>query len=325
MKKWLQGCASLAVAVGVSSAPAHAQNFPVKPVTIILPFPVGTGPDSVMRLVADKMNKRWGQPVIIENRPGGRAFIAMEAVKKAAPDGYTLVQVDPGIISLAPHLYQRVPYDPVKDFVPVAPMYKANYMIAVAANSPWHTLSDLVAAAKRPEGKIAYGSSGVGSPMHLGAAMVQHGSDAPMMHVPYKDTNQVFVDVARGELAWAFGTVATTKPLYENKKLKYLAVGSPERDPEFPDVPTVAEAVNLPGFDHRTWLALYAPAGTPRNVVLKINESVTAAMNDPSVQAQLPGLGAQAWTGSPEELAETQKQASERFSALVKKIDISIE
>jgi tripartite-type tricarboxylate transporter receptor subunit TctC len=325
MKRRTYVAASLAMLIGAMPVAANAQAFPQKQVTIILPFPAATGPDVVMRMVATKLAKWWGHPVIVENKPGARAFIAMEAAKNAAPDGYTLVQVDPGIISLAPHLYQRIPYDPVKDFTPVAPMYKANYMVTVAADSPWRTLSELLADAKRLNGKLAYGSSGVGSPMHLGAAMLANAAGITMSHVPYKDTAQTFVDVSRGEIAWALGSIATTKPLYQSKKLRYLAVMASERDPLFPEVPTVAEAAGFPEFDFRTWVALYAPARTPSAVIARINADVEKALTEPDVREQLSGLGALTWTGSPEVLASMQREAAQKFSTLVKKVNISVE
>jgi tripartite-type tricarboxylate transporter receptor subunit TctC len=304
---------------------ATAQAFPHKPVTIILPFPAATGPDVVMRLVATKLSKWWGQPVIVENKPGARAFIAMEAAKSAAPDGHTLVQVDPGIIALAPHLYRSIPYDPIKDFTPASPLYKANYMVTVAADSPWKSLADLLAAAKRQKDPLVYGSSGIGSPMHLGAAMVANAAGATMSHVPYKDTAQVFVDISRGEIAWALGSIATTKALYQGKKLRYLAVAASERDPLFPDVPTVAEAGPFPGFDFRTWVALYAPAGTPSAIVSRINADVERALAEPDIREQLPALGALPWPGSPEALAATQREASQKFSAVVKRMNLSLD
>jgi tripartite-type tricarboxylate transporter receptor subunit TctC len=314
-----------ALACALLPLPASAQPYPQKPVTIILPFPVATGPDVVMRLIAAKLSKWWGQPVIVDNKPGARAFIAMEAAKSAAPDGHTLVQVDPGIIALAPHLYRKIPYDPVKDFAPASPLYKANYMVTVAADSPLKSLADLVAAAKRQKDPMVYGSSGIGSPMHLGAAMVASAAGATMTHVPYKDTSQVFVDISRGEITWALGSIATTKALYQGKKLRYLAVAASERDPLFPDVPTVAEAGPFPGFDFRTWVALYAPAGTPSAIIARINADVERALAEPDVREQLPALGALAWPGSPEALATTQREASQKFSAVVKRMNLSLD
>ena len=315
----------LAACGGAFPIAANAQSFPQQQVTIIVPFAVGTGPDAVMRMVSEKLSKWWGQPVIVDNKPGSRAFVAMEAAKRAPPTGHTLVQVDPGIIALASHLYKAVPYDPVKDYVPVVPMYKTNFMVTVAADAPWKTLPEFLAAAKQMKDGATYGSAGIGTLFHIGSAWLAVSAGATMTHVPYKDVVQIYTDIGRGEITWAFGTIATTRPMLQAKKVKYLAVSGLERDPLYPDVPTVAEATGFADFDFRTWLALYAPANTPRAAIARINADVTKALQEPDVLARLSALGAVPWTGSPEVLADAQRKASESFATLVKRINISLD
>ena len=189
-----------------------------------MPFPTGTGPDAVMRLVGERLTRIWGQQVIIDNRPGGNGFIAMTAAKRAPADGYTLVMVDYGVVSVLPHLFAKtIPYDSVKDFDAVAPMYWAYWFMAIPGDSKFTGVPDLVAEAKAKNGDYTYGSSGVGSPMHLQAATFESMTGTKMTHIPYKETPQVIADISRSDLGWAFTTGATGGPLVKAKKIRFLA------------------------------------------------------------------------------------------------------
>ena len=211
---------ALAAFACILPLPASAQAFPERPVHILLPFPAGTGPDVVIRKVGERLTRIWKQPVIVENRPGGNRFIAMTAAKRAPADGYNLVMVDYAIVSVLPHLFPKtVPFDSQKDFDAVAPMYTAHWFIAVAGDSKFRNVPDLLAEAKAKQGAYTYGSSGVGSPMHLQAAMFESVTGSRMNHVPYKETPQVIVDVSRGEIGWAFTTGATASSLLKAKKV----------------------------------------------------------------------------------------------------------
>lgn len=303
----------------------HAQTFPVRPVKVVLPFPAGTGPDSVMRLVGERLGKYWGQQVIVDNRPGGNGWIAMEAAKRAAPDGYTLLQVDTPLMSLQPHLYKRLPYDPVHDFDPVAALYKTYYFVTVAADSKWRNVADITSAAKAKPGQVTFGSSGTGGNLHLGGAMMETATGTKMNHIPYKETPQIYMDVSKGDLNWAFGTASTTAAMLKGGKIKYLAVSSPKRHPAFPDVPTIAEAGGPPNFELKTWIAMFAPKGTPKNIVDKINADVAKVLQEPEVQEKLLNVGFDPFIQSPAELQGAMNADSQAYKALVTRLNISLD
>lgn len=282
-----------------------AQNFPTRPVRVVLPYPAGTGPDAVMRQVGERLTQRWGQPVTIENRAGANGWTAAEAVKRAAPDGYTLIQGDNLLFALQPFVFRRLPFDPVRDFEPVAPLYQTHFFLVVPANSSWRNLPDLLMAARARNGSLTYGSSGVASHMHLGGAMLEGATGVTMTHVPVRETPQVFVSVANGEIDWAFGTASTTGPMYRAQRIRYLAIAAPTRHPSFPDVPTMAEAGGPPELELKAWIALFAPRGTPRPIVDRINAEIAQVLSEPEIRERMNAVGFTPWAGSPEELART--------------------
>ncbi|MDR6858791.1 tripartite tricarboxylate transporter substrate binding protein [Variovorax guangxiensis] len=306
-------------------AVAHAETFPTKPVRVILPFPAGTGPDSVMRLVGEKLTKQWGQQVVVDNRPGGNGWIAMEAAKRSAPDGYTLVQVDTPLVSLMPHLYKRLPYDPAQDFEPVATLFRNYYFVTVASDSKWKNVSDLVDAAKAKPGEVTYGSSGTGGNLHLGGAMLEAATKAKMNHIPYKDTPQIYIDVSKGDVSWAMGTASTTAPLFSSGKVKYLAVTSPSRLAAFPDVPTVAEARGPAGFELKSWVAIFAPRGAPKPIIEKINMDIAKVLQDQDVRARMLAVGFDPFTSTPPELQKVMNSDSQMYKELVNRLNITLE
>jgi tripartite-type tricarboxylate transporter receptor subunit TctC len=307
------------------SVPAVAQDFPEKPVNVILPYPTGTGPDTVMRLVGEKLTEYWGQPITIENRPGANYWSAVGALKKAKPDGYTLFQTENWMIALQRHIFKTLPYDPDKDFEPVAPMFQANFFLTVPAESPWKTVADVVAAAKAKDGELAYGSSGVGGSMHMGGAKLEQATGIKMTHVPVKETPQVFVQIANGELSLAFGTASTAGPMLRANKVRFLAIADKARNPNFPDIPTFAEAGGPADFVHKSWLALFAPEGTPKPIIDKINGAVTRALQEPVIREKLAAMGFTAWTSTPEELAKTLADESQLMGEIAKSQNISLD
>ena len=179
---------------------AVAQIFPAKPVRSVAPYSPGSGPDAVMRILGERLSRSWGQQLVIDNKPGANGFIAIGDAKRAAPDGYTLLQVDNTHMALQPHVFKQLPYHPVKDFEPVAPVYFTNFFVVVAANSPWNDVGDLIKAAKAAPGDITYGSWGIGSVAHVGATMLEAATDSKMMHVPFKDMGSVYTSVATGDI-----------------------------------------------------------------------------------------------------------------------------
>lgn len=304
---------------------AIAQSFPAKPIRSVAPYSPGSGPDSVMRILGERLSKTWGQQLVIDNKPGGSGFIAIGDAKRAAPDGYTVMQVDNTHMALQPHVFKQLPYDPLKDFEPVAPLYFTNFFIVVAANSPWKDVSDLVKAAKANPKEITYGSWGIGSVAHVGAAMLEAETDTQMMHVPFKEMGQVYSSVASGDIKWAFGTAATAGPMYQAKKVKFLAIAAPKRLPGFNDVPTVGQAGGPANFEVKAWVGLFAPKGTPKAAIDKINADVTKVLEGADVRERLATFGFEPYIGAPAELTKAIERDSRTFGDVVKRAKISID
>ena len=318
--------ASLAAAALLALAPgAQAQPFPSKPVRIVTPFPPGSGPDSVLRIVGEKLGKAWNQPVIIENRPGANGFIAIEAAKKAPADGYTLVQMDDTHMSLQPHLYRNIPYDPARDFVPVATLFRTYFFVAVPANSSWKNVTDLVNAAKEKPGAITYGSWFVGSPGHLGGAQLEAATGTQMVHVPFKDMGQLYGSVGNNDVNWAFGTAASAGPMVKAGKVRFIAVAAPKRVAGYESIPTVAEAGGPPNFEIRAWVALFAPAGTPAAVAAAIQQDVARVLGDREVGERFAAVGFEPYSISPSEMKTLMEADLRRYGDVVKRAKISIE
>lgn len=316
------GVAALCVAV---TATVSAQTFPLKPVRTVLPYSAGSGPDAVMRTVGDKLAREWGQQVVVDNRPGANSWLALGEVKRAAPDGHTLLVVDATPMTLQPNLYKQLPFDPVNDFEPVTPLYSTNFFIVVGAKSPWKSASDLIAAAKAKKGQVSYGSWGIGSVAHVGTAQLEGATGTQMMHVPFKELPQLYTAVATGEVDWAFGTAGTVDPLYRAGKVRLLAYAGPKRLAGYEDVPTVAEAGGPAGFELRTWVALYAPKGTPKPVIDRVNASVAKTLTEPEVRARFAALGFEAWNAQPAEMTRVIAADTRRFADIVKRASISLD
>lgn len=322
--KFLKTLAAFMASTTIAAA-AFAQAFPNKPVRVIMPYPAGVGPDAVMRFVGERLSKVWNQQVIVDNRPGGNGWIGVDAVKRSPADGYTILLVDQAIMSLHPYLYKKMPFDSVKDFEPVAPVYSTNYFITVSASSKWKNYADMVADAKQRSTPLSYGSSGVGGQLHIGGVLVESSSGKPMNHVPYKDVPQMYVDVSQGIVDFAFATAATAAPLVKAGKLKLLAFAGPKRHPRFPEIPTVAESGGPADVQVSTWIAMFAPAGTPTDVVKKIESDVAKIVATPEAQDFLAGIGMISWVGTSKDLGTVMKSDATGYSDFVKKYKISIE
>jgi tripartite-type tricarboxylate transporter receptor subunit TctC len=323
MRSLRTGCVALMASLVASSV--MAQAFPAKPVRSVAPYSPGSGPDSVMRILAERLTKTWGQQLVVDNKPGASGFIAIGEAKRAAPDGYTVLQVDNTHMALQPHVFKQLPYDPVKDFEPVAPLYFTNFFIVVAANSPWKDVGDLVKAAKAAPNEITYGSWGIGSVAHVGAAMLEAATDSRMMHVPFKEMGQVYSSVASGDIKWAFGTAATAGAMYHAKKVKFIALAAPKRLAAFPDVPTVSEAGGPANFEVQAWVGLFAPAGTPKPTIAKINADVSKVLEAADVRERMATFGFLPYVGAPGELTNAIQRDSRKFGEVVKRAKISLE
>jgi tripartite-type tricarboxylate transporter receptor subunit TctC len=325
MKRFNAVLAAAALALAALAQPAAAQNYPTKPVRVITPFPSGSGPDAVLRLVGDKLSRAWGQQVLVDNRPGANGAIAIDAARKSAPDGHTLVQMDDAHMAMQPHLYSKLPYDIQKDFDPVATFFRTYFFVVAPIDSSWKSMTDLVAAAKAKKGEVTYGSWFVGSPGHVGAAMLESATGTEMTHVPFKEMTQLYAAVGNKDVNWAFGTAASSGGMYRAKKVKYIAVAAPQRIAGFPDVPTVAEAGGPAGFEVKAWVALFAPRGTPPAIIAKINADVAKALAEPDVKERLAGFACEPLAMAPAEITKQIETESKRYGEVIRKAKISID
>ena len=324
-KRSLLAAAMAAAFLAAASAPATAQDFPAKPVRIITPFPVGSGPEGVVRLLADKLSRAWGQPVTVENRPGGNGFIAIDAFKRGAKDGHDLVQLDNVHLVAYPHLFKKLPYDPVKDFEQIDPLFRTNFFFTVATDSKYRSVGEIVADAKANPGKLNYGSWSIGNPVHLGSALFESTTGTSMTHVIYKETTQLYSGVATNELAFALGTLGTAGALQRAGKLRYLAVAAPARHPAFADVPTVAESGGPAGFEVTGWTTLAAPAGLPRAVSDKIRRDVEKALAEADFKTKFTAFGYEPFPVKRDQFEQYVQSESARFADVIKKAKVSLD
>jgi len=290
-RRQLIAAAAGACGLGSLSRAALAQDFPNRPVRIITPFPVGSGPEGVARLVADKLSRAWGKGVLVENKPGGNGFVAIDAFKRGATDGHDLIQLDNVHLSVYPHLMKKLPYDPARDFEPLAPLFKAYFLVAVAANSPYKNIKDLLADAKGRPGQLNYGSWSVGNPVHLGSARLAAAMGVEMQHLIFKETTQLYTSVANGDLSFALGSSGSTGPLYRAGKLRYLAVVASKRLSALPDVPTLAEAGGPKDLEVTGWTTLATPPGLPKPLVDRLRTDLQKALAEPDMLEKFTAFG----------------------------------
>lgn len=316
---------AIALALFASVTPVSAQSFPTKPVRAVVPFSAGSGPDSVVRMVGEKLNRELGQQLVVDNKPGANGWLTIGEVKRTPADGYNLMLVDATHMSLQQHLYKQMPFDPVKDFDLVAPLYTTNFFIVVSANSPWKSVSDLIAAAKAKDNEITYGSWGIGSVAHVGTAMLESATGTQMRHIPFKELPQLYTAVSTGEVDWAFGTAASAGPLYKAKKVKFLAYAGTKRLAGYTDVPTVGEAGGPNNFELNTWVAFYAPKGVPKATVDRLYSSTQKAMAEPDVKERLNAVGFEPWMVTPADATKVAEADRLRFAEVVKKAKISVD
>jgi len=283
------------------------------------PYSAGAAPVTFTRLLADKLSKAWSQPVIVEPKPGGSGFLAIEAVKNAMPDGHELLIASNSHVAINPALYQKLPYDPNRDLVPVAMFYRTPFFVIVSTNGPYRSVPALIAAAKANPGTVSYGSSYVGSPSHLGSAEFEYRTGTKMIHVPYRDQSQMYVGIASGDVGWAFSTLGSALPLIQAGKIKILAIAAKDRLKTLPDVPTIEEAGGPAGLEVDSWLALMAPRGTSPDIVRRINAEVNRQLADPEVLEQMRKLGFEPAPGTPEEFAAVIAADAKKYGELVRR------
>ncbi|MBC8022037.1 MAG: tripartite tricarboxylate transporter substrate binding protein, partial [Burkholderiales bacterium] len=286
-----------ALAVAAASA-VHAQTaFPDKPIRFIVPFTAGSGTDIVARTVADPMSKSLGQPIVIENRPGAGGTLGAAQVAKSAPDGYTLLVHSAGHVANAA-IFSSLPYDTVKDFAGISPLASLPNVLIVAPSKGWKFVQDLVDKGRANPGSLNYGSAGMGSATHMNAEIFRLSAKFDAVHVPFKGTPEAMTETATGRLDFFFAPLSSALPLIKDGRLQALAVGTPQRSPVLPNVPTTVEA----GFEKSEyvfWVALLAPAGTPKAVVDRLNAEVLKALASAEVKEKLAVLGAEPMPMSP--------------------------
>ncbi|GAC1524990.1 MAG: tripartite tricarboxylate transporter substrate binding protein [Ramlibacter sp.] len=318
-----------ACAVGlfsIAALGAHAQStFPNKPVSLVTAFPAGSGPDAVLRQVADKLSREWQQPVTVVNRPGGGGFIAIDSVRRLPPDGYTLLQLDSEHLAALPLLYKSKDFVTLDQFDPVAPMYRTPFLVAVPTESRWRSVGDLVAAAKADPGKINFGSWGVGSPGHLGGEEMQLLTQTEMTHVAFREMTQLFSSVATGDVHWSFGSIPSSQGMYKAGKIRYLAVAASKRITQMPDVPTMVEAGGPPGLEVNSFVSLVAPKGIPQAIAAKIHADVLQAEAEPDVRKRFDTFAFEPLTWSAAEIRRNADAKYKVYEQLVKRKNISLD
>jgi tripartite-type tricarboxylate transporter receptor subunit TctC len=284
VRKFAAAVAAMLGFLCLVTAPAAAQDYPTKPIHMIVPYPPGGGTDLVARIVADHVSKILGQTIYIDNRGGANGSIGLTALKQAEPDGYTIGFSADTAMTVNLYLYKDLAYDAVKDFIPICSAVRLPGMLAANKSFPGNSIADLIALAKQKPNGIAYGSAGVGNFSHLAMVLFTQATGTQMLHVPYKGTGPMALGIIGGEVQIEFNNVATLLPYVKDGKLKALAVAEPKRMPDFPDWPAVAETV--PGFEMAPWVGMIAPAGTPKPIVDKLTAAMQKVLSDPAVVKQ---------------------------------------
>ena len=316
--------ASVVIATA-ATAPAQATtSWPTKPVTIVVPFAPGGGTDLGARLVAQKLGTRWGQSVVVENKTGAGGVVGVDAVARARPDGYTLLVGNVGTQSINPTLYKKLPYDPDKALAPVGLIADLPFFVLAYPGLPANNVTELIALARKSPGKIGYASSGNGGMPHLSGEIFQAMSGTQLLHVPYKGGGVAMTDLIAGHVQLLFASVLESIGHVKAGKLKALAVTTSVRSSVMPDVPTVAES-GLPGYDTSSWLALMAPAGTPKDVVEKISADLQAVLADESTRHALAEQGAIPRSSTPQQLQARIDAERKRYARVIQDKKISIE
>ena len=298
------------------ASPAGAQPYPAKPVRIVCAFPVGGIADIYARIIGQRVAETWGQPVIVENRTGAGGTIAAETVAKAPPDGYTLVMGAVGTHAVNVSLFSKLPYDPVKDFAAIALVLEAEGLLVVHPTVQASNVSELIALARSRPGELSFASAGIGTASHLAGELFKSMAHVEMTHVPYKGNVPAIADLLAGQTALIFATMPTVLPYAKAGRLRALATIGNARAAATPELPTVAEA--LPGFEVNNWIALFAPAGTPAEIVRRWNAQTTRIMQSADIQARLPNEGARFIPHTPEELAAFVKAEIAKWAPVVK-------
>src|SRR5437588_544671 len=309
----------------LSASDAVAQSaYPDRPIKMIVPLAAASAVDVAGRIVTQKMADNMGQQFVILNLPGASGLIGAEQVARAEPDGYTIGGFNDSIMTMVPNLQAKMRWDILKDFAPVSLVATVEWGLIAGNQTSYKTAADLIAAAKAAPGKIDYGSGGPGSPQHLAMAMFASSAGISLNHVPYKGATQAATDIASGQIPVGFQGLGTVAALVRGGQLRLIAVSTEKRLPQFSDVPTVAES-GLPGFFFDSWFAMLAPAGTPKEIIARLNAEVLKAVGDPEVRAKLENLGFTVRGSSAEELGALTREQLAKYARVMKEMGIAAE
>jgi tripartite-type tricarboxylate transporter receptor subunit TctC len=303
---------------------AVAQNYPAKPILVVLPMQSASASDVMVRIVTQRMGENMRQQAVIVNMPGAAGLIGSERIARAAPDGYTIGGLNDGLLTQIPYLYQKVPYDPVKSFEPVSMVAAVTYVLMVHPSLPAKSIKDLIVLAKAQPGKIDFASGGAGNAQHFAMELFKSATGASYGHVPYRGATAAALDVIGGRVPAMFSGIAVALPAIKEGRLRALAVPSEKRSPLLPDVPTFSEA-GVPNFVFFTYTALYVPAGTPKPIVGRLNEETAKALADPTVRDRLLALGLEPGSSTPEQLGKLIENDRAKMLKVIKEAGIKIE
>jgi tripartite-type tricarboxylate transporter receptor subunit TctC len=319
--------AGLAVALALTMPPlhwhAHAESYPSRPVTIIVSLAAGTGMDTLVRLYGEKLSQRLGQPVVIDNRPGGTGVVAGETIAKGPPDGYTLAVATSAVMAIRPTLFKQRPFDPLTDFVPISHYVKSPFVFIVNPALPVRSVPEFIKYARERPGQLSYSSSGIGGAPHLTAELLKQKFDFDMAHVPYRNSPQSIADVAAGHVAASIAEAGASLPLIKDGKLRALAVTSATRFPTLPEVPPLAEAVGIADLEAVSWHVIFARRDTPREIVDRLHGEMQAVMATPEMQQKILAIGLIPHESpSVEGIQRYIKAETEKWGALVRQLGL---
>jgi tripartite-type tricarboxylate transporter receptor subunit TctC len=303
---------------------ARAEPFPSRAVTLVVPFPPGGGTDTGSRLVATRLAQRWGQPVIVENKPGAAGMVGADYVSKAKPDGYTLMMGNIGTQSINPSLYRKMPYNPDGAFAPVTLVAELPLVMLAGPAVTAKTAKEIIALARANPGKVTYSSSGPGGSMHLAGALFEKATNTELLHVPYKGGGPAITDLIAGHVDISFATILESSGHVKAGRLRAIAATSDKRSPALPEVPTLAET-DIPGFNTGSWIGIVAPAGTPREIVDKIARDVREVVSSPEVRDAFVAQGATPVGGTPAQFAALIENDRKRYAQIIRERNIAAE
>ena len=324
-RNWLAATALVTVSLGLASLPAAAQDaWPAKPIRLVVPFTPGGVTDTSARVIAEFLGRRLGQQVVVDNKPGASGNIGMALVKDAPADGYTLVLGFDGTMVINPHVFAKLPFDPLKDFTPIGKIGNATLILVANPNAPVKTVADVVTVSKATPGGLSFGTSGTGGTPHIAGELLKMRTGANLTHVPYKGGGQALTDVVGGSIPLVYTAVAGAHGFVKSGKLNALAVSSARRSSALPDVPTFVEA-GVPDFVVDSWVGLLAPAGLPPAIAARLNTELNAVLNDAEAREKLRTLGIEATPGSADQFRDEMARDLARYGQVVKSAGIKID